>query len=299
MGELMDKFDFGKLITAVITPFNKDYSLNLKAFGQLLDRLYVNDTDGVVISGTTGESPTLTKDEKIKLFEYAVENYKGKLRIIAGTGTYSTDESVKLSLIAEKIEVDAVMLVTPYYNKPTQDGLYEHFSKVANSISIPVMLYNVPSRTSQNISAYTTIRLSSVDNILAIKEASGNFVQIAEIISRSDPKFKVYSGNDSDTFPILCLGGSGVVSVASHILGPQIKEMIEKYLEGDIAGSRELHFKLLMASTELFMTTSPIPIKECCNMLGYNAGPLRLPLNQATEKEREKLRSMLESYHLI
>lgn len=295
----MDQFDFGKLITAVITPFNNDFSLNLKAFGQLLGRLYESGTDGVVVSGTTGESPTLTKDEKIKLFEYAVENYKGKLRVIAGTGTYSTDESIELSVAAEKIGVDAIMLVTPYYNKPTQDGLYAHFSKVAKSISIPVMLYNVPSRTSQNISSDTTIRLSEVDNILAIKEASGNFIQIAEIISRTDPKFNVYSGNDSDTFPILCLGGNGVVSVASHILGPQINEMIEKYFEGDIVRSRELHFKLLRAYTELFMTTSPIPIKECCNMLGYDAGPLRLPLYEATEKEREKLRSMLESYHLI
>ncbi|OGX19893.1 MAG: 4-hydroxy-tetrahydrodipicolinate synthase [Omnitrophica WOR_2 bacterium RBG_13_44_8] len=295
----MDHFDFGKLITAVITPFNNDFSLNLKAFGQLLDRLRKNGTDSVVISGTTGESPTLTKDEKIKLFEYAVENYKGKLKIIAGTGTYSTDESIELSVIAEKIGADAVMLVTPYYNKPTQDGLYAHFSKIAKSISIPVMLYNVPSRTLQNINADTTVKLSGVDNITAIKEASGNYIQIAEIISRADSRFRVYSGNDSDTFPILCLGGSGVVSVASHILGPQIKEMIEKYFYGDIARSRELHFKLLRASTELFMTTSPIPIKECCNILGYDVGPLRLPLNQATEKEREKLRLMLESYKLI
>ncbi|GAH25347.1 unnamed protein product, partial [marine sediment metagenome] len=225
----MNKQLKGDLFTAMVTPFNDDYSLNLDMAKFLAKKLIKEGSDGIIVCGTTGESPTLTRKEKCKMFEAVNEAVGDIATVVAGTGTYSTKETVELSKIAQKIGVDGVMLVGPYYNKPPQEGLYQHFKTVSENIDIPILIYNVPSRTSRNIDASTIIRLSDIENIVAVKEASGDFKQITKIITGTPDSFKVLSGNDSDTFGVLNLGGDGIVSVASHIVGREIKDMIESY----------------------------------------------------------------------
>jgi 4-hydroxy-tetrahydrodipicolinate synthase len=289
----------GNLFTAMITPFNDDYSLNLNMAKKLAKKLINEGSDGIVVCGTTGESPTLSRKEKCKMFETIVEAVGDVATVVAGTGTYSTKESVELSKVAQEIGVDGVMIVGPYYNKPPQEGLYQHFKTIAGSIDIPVLIYNVPSRTSRNIDASTIIRLSEMENIVAVKEASGDFKQITKIIMGKPPTFKVLSGNDGDTFGVLNLGGDGIVSVASHLVGRDIKEMIESHKKGDIKKALEIHLRLSDIFETLFITTNPIPVKTMVNMIGINVGPLRLPLISATESEKKRFEESLKKLNLL
>ena len=222
---------FGELITAMVTPFDKENKVNLEEASQLIEHLIKNESDGILLAGTTGESATLADEEKIELFTLGVKRFKAKTKIIAGTGTNDTGHSVELSMEAQKAGVDCLLCVTPYYNKPSQAGLYRHFEKIASSVKIPIILYNVPSRTACNISAKTVIELSKIENIIGVKEASSDFKQIAEIIGGTDEGFLVYSGNDGDTLPMLSLGAYGVISVASHLVGKDIKKMINTFQE--------------------------------------------------------------------
>jgi len=289
----------GEMITAMVSPFDKKGGLNLEACNGLVEHLIESSSDGVLLSGTTGESPTLTDEEKLGLFTHVVKNYKNKIKIIAGTGSYSTKHSIELSQKAEKTGVDALLLVTPYYNRPTQEGLYEHFLAIANSVDIPVILYNVPSRTSCNISAETCIELSSIDNIVGVKEASGDLKQISTIIKKTRDDFLVYSGNDGETLPILAIGGDGVISVASHIVGKEIKDMIGSYKKGDIEKASRLHLKLLDIFYGIFIVTNPIPIKEALNSIGVDVGNTRPPLNKMSERDSKDFRMILKNHGLI
>lgn len=291
--------DFGKLITAMITPFNSNMEVDYARAGSLAAYLVENGSESIVVAGTTGESPTLTKEEKIKLFRVLVEAVKGKAKIIAGSGLNSTQESVELTRSAEDAGVDGIMLVVPYYNKPPQDGLYEHFRTIAESTSLPVMLYNVPGRTSVNLTAQTTIRLAEIDNIFAIKEASGDLEQISYIIKETPDDFLVYSGDDSMTLPILSVGGYGVVSVAGHVAGNEIRAMIDAFCQGNITEACALHGKLLPIFKGMFISTNPIPAKTALNLLNKNVGSVRLPLVEMNSEQVNNLRSILEKAGLL
>jgi 4-hydroxy-tetrahydrodipicolinate synthase len=291
--------DFGEVITAMVTPFSSNYDLDLDSCFNLMEYLIKNNSDGILLSGTTGESPTLSDKEKIKLFELGVKNFKDKVKIIAGTGSNDTRHSIELSKEAEKVGVDALLLVTPYYNKPLQFGLYKHFEAIASEVKIPVILYNVPSRTSCNISSETCIELSKINNICGVKEASGNFKQISEIIRGTDNNFLVYSGNDGDTLPILSLGGNGVISVASHIVGREIKKMISYFKNGNNREAAKLNNYLLDIFYGIFIVTNPIPIKESLNLKGIEVGPTRLPLTSMDKNQLEGLKKILLKYNII
>ncbi|HEX2185154.1 MAG TPA: 4-hydroxy-tetrahydrodipicolinate synthase, partial [Chloroflexota bacterium] len=274
--------DFGRLITAMVTPFDKDGAVDFEQAAQLARTLVDNGTDSLVVSGTTGESPTLTSSEKLRLFRTVKEAVSGRARVIGGTCNYSTQESIELTHEAGDA-IDGVLMVVPYYNNPPQEGLYRHFRTIAEHTELPCILYNVPSRTVRNMEAATTVRLAAdVPNIVGIKEAVNNMDQVAEIIDGVPADFKVWSGNDGDTFPMLCLGAYGVVSVASHVVGRQIKRMIELAAEGQTAAAAREHLKLLPLFKALFPPVSPVAspsaIKAALNLLGFDVGGLRLPL---------------------
>jgi 4-hydroxy-tetrahydrodipicolinate synthase len=292
------KTDLGRLLTAMVTPLDQKGEVDYAQAKRLALALLDSGSDGVVLSGTSGESPTLTKEEKLHLFAEVKSAVGQKGKIIAGTGSYSTQESISLTKEAEKVGVDAILSVVPYYNKPTQEGLFQHFKTIAENISLPVILYNVPSRTVTSLSAETTIRLSQIDNIVGIKEASGNLEQVARIIQGTEKDYLVYSGNDSDTLPILALGGYGVISVASHLVGEQIKEMMERFIDGDTQGAAQIHRYLLPLFNTLFITTNPIPIKCALNYIGFSVGAPRLPLTEADEKSKSSIEATLKDYHL-
>jgi 4-hydroxy-tetrahydrodipicolinate synthase len=288
----------GRLLTAIVTPFDThgevDYQLARKLALSLLD----SGSDGVVVSGTTGESPALSREEKLRLFAETKSALGNRGIVVAGTGSYNTKESQELTKEAEKTGVDACLLVVPYYNKPTQQGLWEHFRVIAQSTTLPCILYNVPSRTVTNLDADTVIKLSQIDNIVGVKEASGHLGQIAEIIRRTKEDFLVYSGNDSDTFPILALGGYGVISVASHLVGIQIKDMIEKFLDGKTQESARIHRDLLPLVNALFIVSNPVPIKWALNYLGFPVGKPRLPLIEPDEKSADLIKAILKNYKI-
>ncbi len=289
----------GSLFTAMVTPFHDNFTINYSEAQRLARYLVENGSDGVVVSGTTGEAPTLSKEEKVSLFKAVKEAVGEKGKVIAGTGSYSTEDTLKLTKEAERVEVDAVLVVVPYYNKPPQKGLFAHFKKVAENTSLPVILYNVPSRTAVNLDAETTVSLSKINNIMGIKEASGNLAQVAYIISHAESGFSVYSGDDSFTFPLISLGGDGVISVASHLVGREMKEMIEKVKRGELEEARKIHLRLLPLFKKLFLTTNPIIIKKAMQLVGFKVGAPRLPLIEASEKETEVLKETLRNLGLI
>jgi len=288
----------GRLLTAMVTPFDAqgevDYQLARKLALSLLD----SGSDGIVVSGTTGESPTLSREEKLRLFAETKSALGNRGIVVAGTGSYNTKEGQELTKEAEKIGVDACLLVVPYYNKPTPQGLWEHFKVIAKSTTLPCILYNVPSRTVTNLDADTVIKLSHIDNIVGVKEASGNLGQIAEIIHKIREDFLVYSGNDSDTFPILALGGYGVISVTSHLVGIQIKDMIEKFLDGKVQESAKIHRDLLPLVNALFIVSNPMPIKWALNYIGFPVGKPRLPLIEPDEKSADLIKATLKNYKI-
>jgi len=274
----------GRLITAMVTPFTDGGEVDYEQAKRLALALIRSGSDGVVVSGTTGESPTLSKEEKLKLFATVKEAVGDKGAVIAGTGSYNTEESCRLTREAERVGVDGCLLVVPYYNRPPQEGLYRHFRAIAESTSLPCILYNVPSRTGTNMAAETVVRLSRVGNIIGLKEAGGNLAQVTEVIRGAGPDFLVYSGNDGDTLPILTLGGYGVISVASHVVGLQMKEMINSFLEGRADVAAEIHRRLQPLFSALFVTSNPIPVKYALNKIGFKVGPPRLPLVEPDEK---------------
>jgi len=290
---------FGELITAMVTPFDKENKVNLEEASALIEYLIKNESDGILLAGTTGESATLADEEKIGLFTLGVKRFKAKTKIIAGTGTNDTGHSVELSIEAQKAGVDCLLCVTPYYNKPSQAGLYRHFEKIASSVKIPIILYNVPSRTACNISAKTVIELSKIENIIGVKEASSDFKQIAEIIGGTDEGFLVYSGNDGDTLPMLALGASGVISVASHLVGKDIKKMINTFKSGRANEAAKLHIWLLDIFYGIFISTNPVPVKTALNLKGFDAGGVRLPLCEMTGEELCLFKKILGKYKLI
>lgn len=291
--------DFGRILTAMVTPFGKDLSVDYAQAKKLARYLVESGSEGLVVAGTTGESPTLTKEEKIELFRVIVEEVGGKAAVIAGTGGNNTAESVALTRAAEKVGVDGVMLVGPYYNKPSQEGLYQHFKTVAESTDLPVMLYNIPGRTAVNILPSTVERLAQVENIVAIKEASGSLDQVSELRRILPDSFAIYSGDDSMTLPIMALGGKGVISVAAHVVGPKIKEMINAFTSGNITMATKLHIELFPVFKAMFITTNPVPVKAALNLLGWQVGSPRLPLVEANETEKDTLKKVLSDQGLL
>jgi 4-hydroxy-tetrahydrodipicolinate synthase len=288
--------ELGRLITAMVTPFDEKGEVDYEQAKKLALALIASGSDGVVVVGTTGESPTLVRAEEYRLFREIKEAVGGKGSVIAGTGSNSTAEAVGATREAEKVGVDACLLVVPYYNKPTQEGLYLHFKTVAENTSLPCIMYNVPSRTVVNMTAETVIRLSKIDNIIGVKEASGNFEQISRIIQETGDDFFVWSGNDTDTFSLMALGGYGIISVASHVVGKQIKQMIESFISGKVAEAAAMHRKLLPLVNALFIVSNPIPVKYAVNQVGFRVGKPRLPLTEPDEKTAAIIKDTLKNY---
>ncbi|MED4351784.1 4-hydroxy-tetrahydrodipicolinate synthase [Schinkia azotoformans] len=269
---------FGRVGTAMVTPFDVNGNIDFDRATDLVNYLLDNGTDSLIVAGTTGESPTLTTEEKVALYRHVVEVVNGRVPVVAGTGSNNTRASIELTKKAEKAGVTAVMLVAPYYNKPDQDGLYEHFKAIATETNLPVMIYNIPGRCSINISVDTIIKLSKVKNIVAVKEASGDLNAMAEIISLTDDDFYLYTGDDSNTLPVLSIGGRGVISVASHIIGNEMQELISLFENGDVKKAAQLHRRLLPIMKGLFIGPNPVPLKYALQAKGIDTGSVRLPL---------------------
>lgn len=288
-----------RLLTAMITPYDENLEINYEKAGEIANYLASNGSDGVIVSGTTGESPVLTGEEKLQLLETVKKAAGDKMQVWSGTGSNNTKETIKLSLEAEKLGADGIMLVTPYYNKPSQEGLYQHFKAIASKLSLPVMLYNVPGRTSSNLLPETVAKLVEIDNIVAVKEASGNMDQVSLLKSLIADRAMIYSGDDSLTLPIMALGGQGVVSIASHIIGNEIKEMISLFAAAEVNKATEMHIKLFPIFRGLFIASNPVPLKEALNLLGKEVGNLRLPLTSASDEEREFIKNLLKEHNLL
>lgn len=287
--------NFGQVLTAMVTPFDQNGEIDFNATKTLVEHLITNGTDGLVVAGTTGESPTLTTEEKIELFKCVVEAAAGRVHVIAGTGSNNTQASMSLTKLAEETGVDGIMLVAPYYNKPSQEGLYQHFKTIAESTSLPVMLYNIPGRSIVNISVETVVRLSEIPNVVSIKEASGNLDAMAEIISKTPSDFTLYSGDDGLTIPVLAIGGAGVISVASHIIGNDMQEMINAFKNGDVQKAAATHRNLLPIMRALFIAPSPSPVKAALNLNGIQVGGVRLPMVPLSNKEQSVLEEVLQA----
>ena len=286
---------FGRVLTAMITPFNEDYSVNYKAAAELAKYLVAHGNDGLVVAGSTGESATLGADEKLKLFSTVLEAVGDKATVIAGTGSNDTLASIHLTQEAEKLGVHGAMLVGPYYNKPPQEGFYQHFKMIAERTGLPLIVYNVPGRTASNILPPTIARLSEIPNIVAVKEASGSLDQVSEIVRTARPGFQVYSGDDGLTLPILSVGGCGIISVAGHVVAERMQEMIGAYLAGDVKLAQTIHIELLPFFKVIFVTTNPIPIKTAVNLMGLPGGCFRPPMVPPTAAETEQLRTVMRS----
>lgn len=290
---------FGRILTAMVTPFDDDFSVNYDAAATLAKYLVANGSDGLVVAGSTGESATLDKEEKLKLFATVLDAVGDKAIVIAGTGSNDTMASVKLTQEAEKLGVHGAMLVGPYYNKPPQEGFYQHFKTIADSTSLPLIIYNVPGRTSSNILPGTIARLAELKNIVAVKEASGNLEQVAEIVRTTPNEFMVYSGDDSLTLPILSVGGVGIISVAAHIVGNRMQEMITAFVSNNLAKAQAIQSELIPFFRLMFITTNPIPVKTAVNLIGQNGGTFRLPLIPPTSNELEQIKNYLHEINRI
>jgi 4-hydroxy-tetrahydrodipicolinate synthase len=293
------KLKMPRLITAMITPFDDRLQVNYAKAAEVAEHLVQNGTEGIVVAGTTGESPVLSDEEKLRLFATVKEQVGSRVSVWAGTGSNNTQHSIELSREAEKLGVDGVLLVGPYYNKPSQEGLYQHFRAIAEAINIPAMVYNIPSRTSSNILPETMARLAQIDNIVALKESSGDMNQVSQLAYLLPEGMKVYSGDDSLTLPMMALGAYGVVSVASHLVGKDIQRMITAFNNGDTREATRIHLALFPIFKGLFITTNPVPLKEAMNILGMEVGGLRLPLTRASQQEHEFIGNMLISTGLL
>jgi 4-hydroxy-tetrahydrodipicolinate synthase len=289
---------FGSLVTAMVTPFRDDHGVDLEGAQALATHLLDTGSDAVVVAGSTGESPTLTHKEKSELFRAVADAVHGRGKVICGTGTYSTAETLELTQAAEDAGADGLLVVTPYYNKPPQRGLIAHFERVAQATELPIIAYNIPGRTATRIEHDTLVQLARSPNIVAVKDSTGDFQGISRLIAEV-PDFEVYSGDDWATFGYVCLGAVGVISVAGHLVGPQIRQMIELIDTGDIAAARKIHEALSPLYNALFVTSNPIPLKAALQMVGRPAGEPRLPLVPATAEERERVRRALEDAGLL
>lgn len=288
----MRKSPYGSVIVALVTPFREDLSVDYTAAAGLASRLAGEGCDGIVVSGTTGESPTLSVEEKLRLLAEVGEAVPG-VRVWAGASGYNTRESVELTSLSERAGAAGILAVTPYYNKPSQEGLYLHFKAISESTSLPIMLYNVPGRTGVNMLPETVLRLSEMKNIVAVKEASGNLDQSSQILGSCPGSFYVFSGDDSLTLPILAVGGSGVVSVAAHLVAKDLRNMVDLYREGKIAEAREIHLKLFKLFKVLFIATNPVPVKTALGMVGVPVGGFRLPLCPPSDREKGEIARVL------
>lgn len=289
--------NWGRLITAMVTPFDENLNVDYNRAIQLAKKLVSEGTTALVITGTTGEAPTLTFEERNNLYKL-IKN-KVNVPAIAGVGTNSTIDTINNVRGAEDAGVDGLLIVTPYYNKPDQDSLYNHFKAIAEATDLPIMLYNVPGRTGCNMLPETIVRLSKIDNIVALKEASGDIVQLSKVVKEVEKGFLVYSGDDSITLPALAVGGYGVVSVCSHVVGNEMAKMIDAYLAGDYPKATEIHLKLLDIFNILFIVANPIPVKAALNLIDVNVGGLRLPLTPAKPDILNIIEKELKKLHLI
>ncbi|WP_345238880.1 4-hydroxy-tetrahydrodipicolinate synthase [Pontibacillus salipaludis] len=288
--------NFGNVLTAMVTPFDNRGNLDLDKTTQLVNYLIENGSDGLVIAGTTGESPTLTSEEKIALCKHVVSVVDNRVPVIAGTGSNNTHATIELTKKAEQTGVDGIMLVTPYYNKPSQEGLYQHFSTIAKETSLPIMLYNIPGRSVVNIDVDTITRLSKIENIVSVKDASGDLDAMTELISNTDEGFSVYSGEDSLTLPSVAVGANGIVSVSAHVIGNEMQEMIRELREGDSRKAAKLHQEILPVMNACFMAPSPTPVKTALQMKGLDVGGVRLPLIPLSAEERSTLSKALAPF---
>ncbi|MEC4817386.1 MAG: 4-hydroxy-tetrahydrodipicolinate synthase [Scytonema sp. PMC 1069.18] len=292
--------DFGRVLTAMITPFKEDGTVNYDVAAELAVHLVKNGTDTIVVCGTTGESPTISWDEEYQLFSVVLQAVAGKAFVMAGCGSNSTQEAIAATQKAAKIGVHGTLQVVPYYNKPPQAGLYQHFQAIALATpDIPLLLYNIPGRTGQNLQPQTVAQLAKIDNIVGIKEASGNVDQASEIRRLTPKEFQIYSGDDSLTLPLLAVGAKGVVSVASHLVGNQLQKMIQAFEVGKVEISREIHLQLFPLFKALFATTNPILIKQALNLIGWKVGSTRPPLFESDLELSQKLKIVLKELGLL
>ena len=279
---------------AIVTPMRDNGEVNYDEFAKLLEFQIAKGTDAIIVCGTTGESSTLTHEEHLETIRYCTEVVAGRVPVVAGTGSNCTETAIYLSAEAEKYGADALLIVTPYYNKATQKGLIAHYTAIADSVKLPIIMYNVPSRTGCNIQPQTAVELAkNVKNIVGIKEASGNISQVAKLMELADGCIELYSGNDDQVVPLLSLGGYGVISVLSNVAPKETHDMVAKFLEGDVAGSREIQLRAIPLVDQLFCEVNPIPVKAALNMMGMEAGPLRMPLTEMEPEHRENLKKAM------
>lgn len=285
---------------AIVTPMKANGEVNFEKFKELIEFQIANGTDAIIVCGTTGESSTLSHEEHLEVIKYCVDTVAGRIPVVAGTGSNCTETAVYLSTEAEKYGVDGVLLVSPYYNKATQNGLYQHFKTVAEAIKVPVILYNVPSRTGCNILPEIVVRLcTDVENIVGVKEASGNISQIAHLASIANGKVDIYSGNDDQIVPILALGGIGVISVLSNVAPRQTHEICQKFFDGDIEGSRKIQLDAMELCHALFCEVNPIPVKKALNLMGMEAGALRMPLTEMEPANADRLKKAMKKFGIL
>lgn len=296
----MSDRSFGRVITAMVTPFDEDGNVNYEVAQKLAAHLVANGSDGLVICGTTGESPTLSWHEEYQLFQVVKSAVSGKAKILAGTGSNSTSEAIEATQKAAKLGLDGSLQVVPYYNKPPQEGMYEHFKAIAHGCpDLPIMLYNIPGRTGQNLLPETVAKLAEINNIVAIKEASGNLEQACQVRRLTPPTFAIYAGDDFLTLPLLTVGGSGVVSVAGHLVGDRLQKMIQLFETGQTKAAVDINLELFPLFKVLFCTTNPIPIKAALNLKGWKVGSLRSPLCEIQPNLKQKLETVLKDLSLI
>lgn len=286
--------DFGRLVTAMVTPFNNLLEIDYEKTSQLIEHLINTGTDSLLISGTTGEPASLSIEEKVQFYKFVVEQTRGRCKVIAGTGSNDTNSTIQLTKKAQQVGVDGILLVAPYYNKPSQEGMYQHFKTIATNTDLPIIIYNIPGRTAVNISTETLIRLSHIKNIVGLKEASGDFLKVTSLLEKAPSNFKVYSGDDHLTLPILSVGGYGVISVSSHIIGPEMKSMMTAYLDGNVKVAAEMHRKLLPIFEGLFISTNPAPVKYALAKQGMDVGSVKLPLVPLNNKQEKYLTGLLD-----
>ncbi|MCM1122512.1 MAG: 4-hydroxy-tetrahydrodipicolinate synthase [Eubacterium sp.] len=285
---------------AIVTPFHEDGSINYEKFAELVEEQIAGGTDAIIVCGTTGEASTLTHEEHLDLIRFCAEKVNGRVPVVAGTGSNCTETAVYLSTEAEKYGVDGLLLVTPYYNKATQNGLYKHFKEVADSVKLPVILYNVPSRTGCNIQPETAVRLcTEVSNIVGIKEASGNISQIVKLMALANGKIDLYSGNDDHVTPLLALGGIGVISVVSNVAPRQMHDICQKFFDGDVEGSMREQLRAIELCDALFCEVNPIPVKKALNLMGKEVGPLHMPLTEMEPQNVERLKTAMQNYGIL
>ncbi len=285
---------------AIVTPFHANGEVNYEKLAELIEFQIENSTDAIIICGTTGESSTLTHEEHLDVIKYCAEKVAGRVPVIAGTGSNCTETAIYLSTEAEKYGVDGLLIVSPYYNKATQNGLYAHYKAIAESVKIPIILYNVPSRTGCNILPETVVRLcNDVENIVGVKEASGNISQVVKLMSLAGGKIDLYSGNDDQIVPLLSLGGKGVISVLSNVAPKQTHDICAKFFAGDIAGSTAEQLKAIPLCDALFCEVNPIPVKKALNLMGMEVGPMRMPLTEMEEGNAAKLEKAMKDYGIL